>query len=83
MQRIVFVGGSDAGGFYIGADGKIHRIPGWNPEQLRDVSNSLSALRTLSQVKNPNIASISSQLFAVVQKELGGQIKEGDMVVIG
>jgi hypothetical protein len=38
MNRIISVGhiGTDAGGWYIGADGKVHRIPGWNPEQLAD-----------------------------------------------
>lgn len=24
--------GSDAGYWYLGADGKIHRVPGWNPD---------------------------------------------------
>ncbi|HKU18857.1 MAG TPA: hypothetical protein VJP80_06315 [Candidatus Saccharimonadales bacterium] len=24
--------GSDAGYWYLGADGKIHHVPGWNPE---------------------------------------------------
>lgn len=27
--------GSDAGYWYLGADGKIHHVPGWNPETLK------------------------------------------------
>lgn len=47
----ILFGGGDAGGFWIGADGKIHRIPPWNPDvlaQLKAVS-SLVALGTQVQ----------------------------------
>lgn len=27
--------GSDAGYWYLGADGKIHHVPGWNPETIQ------------------------------------------------
>jgi hypothetical protein len=26
--------GTDAGGWYIGPDGKIHKVPPWNPESI-------------------------------------------------
>ena len=58
MQRILFIGhiGSDAGGWYIGADGKIHRVPGWNPEQLKDLTHAVTALRAVSQIKATGVA---------------------------
>ena len=27
--------GSDAGYWYLGSDGKIHHVPGWNPETMK------------------------------------------------
>ena len=27
--------GSDAGYWYLGADGKIHHVPGWDPETIK------------------------------------------------
>lgn len=47
---LILFGGGDGGGIYVGADGKIHRIPPWNPEvllQLRAV-NALVGVGTLS-----------------------------------
>jgi len=85
MKRILFVGkiGSDAGGFYIGADGKIHPIPGWGPEQFADLSHAVAALREVSQIKHTGAEHLSVALHDLLQKELGGHVKEGDVVVIG
>ena len=54
---IIFIGpvGSDAGGWYIRPDGKVHRVPGWNPEQMRDLQNAVSALRSLGQMKTVGV----------------------------
>ncbi|HEY8869219.1 MAG TPA: hypothetical protein VIM30_07485 [Candidatus Limnocylindrales bacterium] len=45
-MRLFFFGGfgSDAGGWYIGADGKIHKVPGWNPEQVVELARLVSVL---------------------------------------
>ncbi len=86
MGRIVFVGhfGSDAGGWYIGADGKLHRIPGWDPEQLVDLQHAVSALRSIAQLKHPAVAErVAGALHELITKELGANIKEGDVVVVG
>ena len=50
-MNIYFIGqrGSDAGGWYIGPDGKIHRIPGWNPEAMVELT-----LRSTSSAKRGN-----------------------------
>ena len=86
MQRIIFIGkiGSDAGGWWIGPDGKIHRIPGWNPEQLTEVSHMIAALREVSQLKTAGVAErMVAQLHELVHKELGAHAKAGDVIVLG
>ena len=86
MNRIMFIGpvGTDAGGWFIGADGKIHRIPGWEPEQLRDVSHALRGLRELTQVKTAGVAERAvAAVLESVKKQLAGQLKEGDVLVLG
>jgi len=86
MNRILFIGpvGTDAGGWFIGPDGKIHRIPGWEPEQLRDVSHTLRGLRELTQVKTAGVAErVVAAVLDTVKKQLAGQLKEGDVLVLG
>jgi len=82
MNRIVFIG-TDAGGFYFGKDGKIHRFPGWNPEQMTDVAHALAGLRDLAQIKAPGVA---ERAYAVIHefvgKELGQHLEQGDVLVI-
>lgn len=86
MNRILFIGqiGTDAGGWYIGPDGKIHRIPGWNPEQLLDVSHALRGLRELTQVKATGVAERAvAAVLDGVKQAVAGHLKEGDVLVIG
>jgi len=85
-MRLIFIGGggTDAGGWYIGPDGKIHRVPGWNPEQLTDISHALRGLRELAQVKTPGVAErVIGSVLETVTKEIGGHVKEGDVLVFG
>jgi hypothetical protein len=83
MNRIIFIG-TDGGGWYIGKDGKIHRIPGWNPEELKDVAHLLGALRDVSQIKTAGVADrLSAALHETVTKQLGAHIQAGDVVVLG
>jgi hypothetical protein len=87
MNRLLFIGGgfgTDAGGWYIGPDGKIHRIPGWNPEQMIDVAHALQGLREISQIKAPGVAERAvASVMELVKKELGAHLKEGDVLVLG
>jgi hypothetical protein len=86
MNRILFIGqiGTDAGGWYIDANGKIHRIPGWNPEQMADLSHALQGLRALSQIKTAGIAERSyAAVRDLVAKQVGEHLKEGDVLVLG
>ena len=57
-MNIYFIGprGTDAGGWYIGRDGKIHRIPGWNPEAMVELSHAINVIREAGQLKTPGLA---------------------------
>lgn len=86
MKRLVFIGpiGSDAPGWFIGPDGKIHRFPGWNPEQLHEISHLLRGIRELSQLKTPGVAErAAGQLMDIVRKQMDGHLEEGDVLVLG
>lgn len=83
MNRIIFIG-TDGGGWYIGKDGKIHRVPGWEPDQLKDVAHLLTALRDVTQIKTAGVAErLSAALYETVTKQLGAHIQAGDVVVLG
>ncbi len=57
-QAIIIFGnvGSDAGYWYLGADGKIHHVPGWDPETTKafeTIANSYKVLtKTAGRVAN-------------------------------
>lgn len=75
--------GTDAGYWYIGADGKIHHVPGWNPEQLSEVSKVVSILAQAAALKTPGLAErIGGVLNEFVQKEIGSHVKEAGGISI-
>jgi hypothetical protein len=85
MNRILFIGtrGSDAGGRYIGPDGKIHVIPGWNPEQLKEVAHALQGLSELTQLKAPGVAErAAASVMEGLRKELDAHMQAGDVLVL-
>lgn len=85
-MKIYFIGGAftDAGGWWIGSDGKIHRIPGWNPEAMVEVSHAINVIREAGQLKTPGLAEATIQdVLDFVQKELAANVKENSVVVLG
>jgi hypothetical protein len=81
-MHMIFVGGTDGPGWYIGPDGKIHRIPGWNPEAMVDVNLAISALRDIARMKNPAALDLAKSLNSFVQKEIGAHVKVANPVVM-
>jgi hypothetical protein len=84
-MHIYFMGhvGSDAGGWWIGPDGKIHRIPGWNPEAMVELSHAINVIREAGQLKTPGLAEAAiKSVMDFAQKELGQHVKEGGVLVI-
>jgi hypothetical protein len=85
-MNIYFIGhvGSDAGGWYIGADGKIHRIPGWNPEAMLELTRAVSVIREAGQLKTPGLTEATVKgVMEFAQKELATHVKGGGVLVIG
>ena len=83
-MKIFFGGfGTDAGGWYW--DGhKFHRVPGWNPEQLAELGQALTVIRAAGRLKAPNVGEAAARAVTeLVEKELGGQLKDGGVLVIG
>lgn len=84
-QNIYFIGqyGTDAGGWYLGADGKIHRIPGWNPESMVELTAALSIIRIANQIKDARFNSeIMKEAYGFAQKQLGDHMNEGGILVV-
>jgi len=84
-MNIYFIGqfGSDAGGWYIGADGKIHRVPGWNPDALREIGAALGVLREAGRLKTHGLADAAiKSVLEFTHKELGAHVKGGGAVVV-
>jgi hypothetical protein len=77
-------GGSDAGGWYIGPDGKIHRIPGWNPEAMLELTRAVNVIREAGHFKTPGLAEATLRgVMDFAQKELATHLKGGGVLVIG
>ena len=84
---IIIIGhiGSDAGYSYIGSDGKIHHVPGWNPEAMLEFDAALATIRSASQLKAPGIADgVLKSVLPYVQAQVKtyfGAAGEGPVVV--
>ena len=73
---------TDAGGWAI-INGKLVRIPGWNPEAFIEVGRALSVLSQVGGIKTPGIADgIVKSLVPFVERELGAHMKDGGIVVV-
>jgi hypothetical protein len=74
---------TDAGGWYIGSDGKIHRVPGWNPEAMVDLAHAVSIIGEAGRLKTPGLAEATIKgVMAFAQKELETHVKSGGVLVI-
>jgi hypothetical protein len=84
-MNIYFGGvGTDAGGWYIGPDGKIHRIPGWNPDAFVEVARAVRVVREGALLKTPGLAEATTRhALDFAQKELKHHLKDGGVLVLG
>ena len=74
-MQIFVMRGSDGGGFYIGSDGKIHPVPGWEAGRMAEVQIAINLLREASRLKTPGLAtSLSEGLGRFVHNELSGHL---------
>ncbi|MGH7618634.1 MAG: hypothetical protein ACREPM_15550 [Gemmatimonadaceae bacterium] len=61
---LILFGGGDGGGIYVGPDGKVHRIPPWNPELLLQ----LKAVSALVNVGTVTDAGLSHEVGALAER---------------
>ena len=66
----VLFGGGDAGGIYIGTDGKVHRIPPWNPEILVQLRAVKSLTAAVTQIHDTGLAKEVSTLSERLSKNV-------------
>lgn len=75
---VVLFGGGDGGGFYIGPDGKIHRIPPWTPDSmahLKAANSLLQAARLSEDISAKEISTMAQKLISkAVQTTLKGVV---------
>ena len=69
--------GSDAGWWYIGADGKVHWHPGWEVENFKEFNAAVNVLNKAVQLKSPGSERVIQGAIEIIQKELSSTIKEG------
>lgn len=86
-MNLYFMGpgiGTDAGGWYIGLDGKIHRVPGWNPEAMVDLNRAISVIRDAAQLKAPGLAEsvLKGGILEFAFKEVQSHVKSGGVLVM-
>ena len=85
-MNVAYLGnyGSDAGGWYIGPDGKIHHFEGWGVDRLSDVRVAVAILDLAAKFKNPALAeAVTAHLGEFVQKEVGAFAGNGRAVLAG
>jgi hypothetical protein len=63
---MVLFGGGDGGGFWVGADGKVHKIPPWTPDNMALLRASAAILKAGLHVSGH--ASLANELSAVAEK---------------
>jgi hypothetical protein len=74
---------TDAGGWYIGPDGKIHPVPPWNPDAMRDLAHAVNIIGEAGRVKTPGVADAwIKNVMGFAQKELETHLKGGGVLVI-
>lgn len=66
--------GSDAGYWYLGADGKIHHVPGWDPE-VRQAFEALE--KNFAILQRASAKQIGVNQVGGVAEKLGGAQKLG------
>lgn len=88
MQYIILGNqGSDAGYWYIGADGKLHHAGGWEAERLREISASLNIIREATRLRTPGLAEAAIQsVMKFTDEQLGQHLKDtaggGGVVIV-
>ncbi len=87
MSLMIIGGGTDGGGIVLVPDGHggytIKRIPGWNPEAMLDLVNSVSVLKAGARLKTPKLAdAVFKSLGGFVNQQLNEHVGGGNTVLV-
>jgi hypothetical protein len=63
-RMLILFGGGDGGGIYVGADGKVHRIPPWTP----DVQVQLKAVSALVALEGVHEAGVVKEAATLAER---------------
>lgn len=76
--------GSDAGGWWIGSDGVVHVVPGWNPEAVEELERAVSIVRIAGQLQTEGLGQrVVDAVMPFVQKQLGAHVGGADVAFGG
>jgi hypothetical protein len=76
--------GSDAGGWWIGPDGVIHVVPGWNPEAVQELQRAVDIVRLAGQLQTKGLGQrVIESVLPFVQEQLGAQVSGGGVAFGG
>jgi hypothetical protein len=84
LTQILVVGGTDAPGFMIVPDGKggykIIPVPGWNPEQMRELSSALRVVAAAGRIKHAQASrTILNNAAKLAASEIHGLLGRADV----
>ena|SRR5579884_2600235 len=69
--------GSDAGYWYIGGDGKLHHVGGWQAEEMAELKNAITLLQDAVQIREPGVAeAVTRAIVPFVEKTLTQHVKQ-------
>ena len=76
--------GSDAGGWWIGPDGVIHRVPGWSPEAVEELERAVNIIRLAGQLRTEGLGNgVIQAVMPFVQEQLGARVSGGGVAFGG
>ena len=85
LVMILHVGpiGSDAGYWYIGADGKLHHVEGWGVEVAHDVQVAVAVLQAASRFRTPGLTdAVTREVAPFIEKHLAEQFGAEERVAL-
>jgi hypothetical protein len=87
LAGITILNGTDAGGVRIVPDGhggwRIIKVPGWNPESMFELANSLEVISAASRLKTSGLAEAAiKSVGGFVEKQLAEHAGGANVVVV-
>ena len=80
--------GSDAGYWYLGSDGRLHHVGGWQAERMAELRAAINVVQNAVQLKESGVAeNIAKTVMPLIERELSANIKgqdgENGIIIVG